>query len=773
MGERYYIGYIGAHKSVGYPVGLQDGVRNAVEEQGHILVNIADLLPSNDFIESSQFYFRVVYELASRLDLDAYVVPVGMLNAYMSQNRGQKTEDYIHLLDPGRTVIMEDEFEGYRYVTKDNKQGMRELMRHLIEKHGYRKICFISGPETSFGARERESVYFEEMERAGLPVEEHMFARGIFSGACDEVVEEILYHHPDAEAIACANDHIALTVYRVLKSHGLAPGQDIAVTGFDDVPDAAHAVPPLSTVRLSAYDIAYAAGYEAVRLCEGKLQKTVSIASRFIHRISCGEDKMAMENPYFPILRQAPIDVDALADCLLDEILEGATSDIRAEFRPRLYRLAAKIPDLFDDARPDSSEHLIGTKDLVDIFRFDYANYVSLEKFYAEVSACFDTVETMVSEEKRIWLFEEKMHFQRLITNSMVEKYEQKDWQTMKRQFSITQIASDALLYSDEPNRALRSIFENLRDMGVKEAYLFEFPEPVEFYRKNVFAMGDLVFLRASLNDGEIVSRVDAMRYPLYRLIRRFLPEEQPSESRLMTNSAYTIGGLLSGSEMTGVLILGPSMLQSVEIVRIYYQIAFGLKHLQMIRREKEMITILNRNNLLLSRESERDELTGLYNRRGFMHSLERRIREAENSLPGKDTGKVAALYYMDLDGLKQINDTYGHEEGDFAIKTTAQILEEAFGQSQLVGRQGGDEYLGFRMLRKSDEGDAGWMISHIEEIMNRVNESIDKPYRLEISVGYKAFEITPASWNEVPSLLEAADNMLYTNKRRRKSARK
>ena len=240
-----------------------------------------------------------------------------------------------------------------------------------------------------------------------------------------------------------------------------------------------------------------------------------------------------------------------------------------------------------------------------------------------------------------------------------------------------------------------------------------------------------------------------------------------------MTNSAYTIGGLLSGSEMTGVLILGPSMLQSVEIVRIYYQIAFGLKHLQMIRREKEMITILNRNNLLLSRESERDELTGLYNRRGFMHSLERRIREAENSLPGKDTGKVAALYYMDLDGLKQINDTYGHEEGDFAIKTTAQILEEAFGQSQLVGRQGGDEYLGFRMLRKSDEGDAGWMISHIEEIMNRVNESIDKPYRLEISVGYKAFEITPDSWNEVPSLLEAADNMLYTNKRRRKSARK
>ena len=188
----------------------------------------------------------------------------------------------------------------------------------------------------------------------------------------------------------------------------------------------------------------------------------------------------------------------------------------------------AKIPDLFDDARPDSSEHLIGTKDLVDIFRFDYAYYVSLEKFYAEVSACFDTVETMVSEEKRIWLFEEKMHFQRLITNSMVEKYEQKDWQTMKRQFSITQIASDALLYSDEPNRALRSIFENLRDMGVKEAYLFEFPEPVEFYRKNVFAMGDLVFLRASLNDGEIVSRVDAMRYPLYRLIRRFLPEEQP-----------------------------------------------------------------------------------------------------------------------------------------------------------------------------------------------------------------------------------------------------
>ncbi|MBQ9631909.1 MAG: GGDEF domain-containing protein, partial [Lachnospiraceae bacterium] len=747
MSKKYYIGYLGAHKSIGYPRALQQGVKNAIEEQGHILVNIADLLPQNDFIDTSHNYFRVAYELAARMDLDAYIAPVGTLNAFLSGIPGVTSGDFIRLLDPGKTIVIEDEFEGYRFVTKNNKTGMRALMRHLIEHHGYRKICCISGPETSFGAREREGVYFEEMKRAGLAVEEHMFTRGIFSGACDEVVEELLFFHPDMEAIVCANDHIAFTVYRVLKSHGILPGEDVAVTGFDDLPASAHATPPLSTVRLSAYDVAYAAAYEAVRLCEGKPQKTSVVDSSFVHRISCGESAN-VDNVFLAILAAERLDVDRLADALLVYMLDSASASIREIFRPRIRRLAGKLTAVVEEGFEPDASHLIDTKDFVDIFRYDSASYLSVDKFNSAINACYDALQNVVSEQLKAWLAGEYAHFIRLSTGQIVSQYSEREWKTTERQLKITQIVSDALLYSEEPSNALSHMFQSLPEMGVKEAYLFEFAEPVEYYNKNIISIDDHLYLRASLKDGEISSHRSDMRYPLYRMIHRFLSTEHGEEERLMTNPNYTIGGLITGAEVIGVMVLGASMLESSEIVRVFYQMAFGLKHLQMIRREKELITILNRNNLRLSRESERDELTGLYNRRGFMHSLERAMAAAPVS---GSTPATAAVFYMDLDGLKQINDTYGHDEGDFAITQTARILEEAFGTSGLVGRQGGDEYLGYRMLREKDGNDGSWMIERISTIMERVNEGIDKPYRLEISVGYCSFPLAEGAWEKLP----------------------
>src|SRR5205814_860071 len=82
------------------------------------------------------------------------------------------------------------------------------------------------------------------------------------------------------------------------------------------------------------------------------------------------------------------------------------------------------------------------------------------------------------------------------------------------------------------------------------------------------------------------------------------------------------------------------------------------------------------------------DELTGLYNRRGFLAVTEQHLASIRRN------HKVPVILYADLDGLKKINDTLGHHEGDRAIVKTAEIFKDTFRTSDIVARLGGDEFI-------------------------------------------------------------------------------
>jgi DNA-binding LacI/PurR family transcriptional regulator len=164
------------------------------------LVALADLIPYHT-LDNAEAYLRVACELAGRLDIDVLVAPVGCMTANLSGNNAKALE-LLQCLDPARTLVLEREVPGFRCVTKDNEPGMRECMRHLIETCGYTRIAFVSGPETSKGAHEREAIYFEEMEAHGLPTPPSLFARGDFGGDCADVIEKVLDDNHDVEAIA-------------------------------------------------------------------------------------------------------------------------------------------------------------------------------------------------------------------------------------------------------------------------------------------------------------------------------------------------------------------------------------------------------------------------------------------------------------------------------------------------------------------------------------------------------------------------------------------
>jgi diguanylate cyclase (GGDEF)-like protein len=160
------------------------------------------------------------------------------------------------------------------------------------------------------------------------------------------------------------------------------------------------------------------------------------------------------------------------------------------------------------------------------------------------------------------------------------------------------------------------------------------------------------------------------------------------------------------------------------------------------------------------TKEARTDYLTGLANRPEFERSMDRAVANAQRHK------RRLALMMIDLDGLKDINDTYGHHVGDEAIRVLAQELQRAVRATDTSGRLGGDEF-GVAMP-EADERDA-------REVASRVRESLDHltfeklPVPVEFSIGITAWR-PGMDWQ---AMYESADKNLYVDKRRRQAARK
>jgi diguanylate cyclase (GGDEF)-like protein/PAS domain S-box-containing protein len=154
------------------------------------------------------------------------------------------------------------------------------------------------------------------------------------------------------------------------------------------------------------------------------------------------------------------------------------------------------------------------------------------------------------------------------------------------------------------------------------------------------------------------------------------------------------------------------------------------------------------------------DDLTGLYNRRGFLTLAERHLKLAARKKIG------VFLLFADLDGLKRINDTFGHLEGDRALNDAAAILRSSFRSADIIARLGGDEFTVFPIEAAAES--ATILIGRLEDQLQQHNDThAARGYRLALSVGIARFE-PDSSWT-IDQLLEHADRALYQQKRRKR----
>lgn len=164
------------------------------------------------------------------------------------------------------------------------------------------------------------------------------------------------------------------------------------------------------------------------------------------------------------------------------------------------------------------------------------------------------------------------------------------------------------------------------------------------------------------------------------------------------------------------------------------------------------------RDELRMRKACLTDDLTRLYNRRGFMALAEQHLRIARRQ------GKDAVVMYVDMDEFKQLNDSHGHATGDRALMAVSRLLRSTVRDCDVVARMGGDEFT--ILALDADVMGARAIQKRLDERLALFNASGELPMPLSLTVGHT--RVRPSDTSSVSELLARADQLLYARKRRR-----
>ena len=177
------------------------------------------------------------------------------------------------------------------YVGPDNIKGARLAVDHLVSL-GHRRIGMIGGPAARSSSIDRVRGFRDGMAAHGLAVEEAMVAASeIDRGSAMEVALKFLSHRKPPTAIFCYNDVMAFGVMLAVLKLGLQPGRDLAVVGFDDIPESQLWTPPLTTIAIDPRNIGQLAANELLKRIDNPStpNRSIVVEPRLVIRESCGE----------------------------------------------------------------------------------------------------------------------------------------------------------------------------------------------------------------------------------------------------------------------------------------------------------------------------------------------------------------------------------------------------------------------------------------------------------------------------------------------------
>lgn len=602
------------------------------------------------------YQFNTVHDYCRISGADGYIINYGTIGFHMNWDNSWS---FARRYNSRPLVIVTEKVElpNCHNIISDNRQGMFDIIEHLIVEHGCKKILFMQGPQRNTDAIERFQGYLDAMEAHSLTVEDSMIGKGDFSAYVDEEVERVLDANPDADAFAFSNDEMASSCYRVCEKRGLRIGVDLKITGFDGGEFSDRLIPPLTTVFQDAYGMGYQAAEDMVRILRGEKPTEQRYPVQVVTRESCGctpnRDKKA------PLSQQA-------------------SDELR-----RVRRKAAQ-------------------------------------------------------------------------REQQLLEYQGKSW-------FIPMMARDLNDYLQDETEYCFQVMEKLRLLKVNAAYLFLLDHSLSYDGENEWNCPDNLYLASCYRNGESFA---------------FQPYDRPHVTEENGIAQLTDDGenhqfmcflLFSGDRQYGLLVCDVPLEELAFFYVVSLQLGLCLQYLEMSKvqemhrrqmaRDMEAIRARNRELDMLSGY---DQLSGLLNLRGITESVKELCRSG--------TAQSAYLLYCDLDHLKQINDYFGHPEGNYAITVCASTLRSCIQETDKLARVGGDEFV--CLVLGGGPSFPEQFREQLAQALEKANQESGKPFYIGISVGIQSFVLK--SYEDFLSASAEADKKLYEAKKtRREDVRK
>ena len=706
-----------------------------------------------------EYQYNSIFNLPTERNIDIIFILQGLICSRADLDTQTR---FLKMMPNVPIICLFSDFEGYNSVTFDNKSGLTELLEHFIEKHNAKEIGFVSGPVTNRDARERLEIYKDVLKAHDIPYDPRKIVYGDFSMSSEGIVDELLDANDNLDAIVFANDSMAVGGYNTLKKRGLVPGKDIYIGGFDDDAFAISLEPPLTTVEASSASLAYKAVLNAENYINGTALKDMTVETHLVQRNSCGCDDF---------------DADYMCERLKLNESEIDKDQVVSEIRKYMFNdfvddgvIAESLTDFIDSyielIKSDDKKAIIGKLNdhFSALLRSSIFVLSTREKCFNVVQALQNkALDSIEYDNDRILVNEFFSKIFRRLAFSGILPANSARRRNERMQGVINRQAGDVFLIENESEIPYEHLLGSLNGIGFKKSLLYLFQGKVKNQGDFAWMPPASILLKAICDENGLRSLPDEQQ--LLRTESIFENEFVIGEER----RTMIVSPLFVGADLYGLLVHELDMNHSFSVSSAATQISVTLRSLFMIEEQNNIKKSLQislerfiRDNTKLEEVAQKDELTGLFNRRGFISNAERALEEPMNY------GKVAIICYADLDNLKTINDQFGHNEGDFALRTISQVLQESFRDSDIIGRIGGDEFLCLAITGADCDVDS--MKARIEKVTKRYNKFADKPYQIEMSTGIYKFKINGNV--DIYDTINSADRLLYQEKIKKKTGR-
>jgi diguanylate cyclase (GGDEF)-like protein len=621
-------------------------------------------------------------------------------------------------------------------VLTDNTNGIYNAVEHLIKVHGRSKIAFVKGPEGHPEAEERFCGYKNALASNGIEFDERLVFPGDFGRhAGREAVRVMMDDNSiSVDAVVASNDQSAIGILTALKKRDVLVPSSVAVTGFDDDIISAMFAPSISTMRQNFVEIGQVSIDTLCNVVIGKQVNEITYVNPvFVARQSCG---CLGEGSAFVDSINGDIHIDAAT---LFEFMSIKYTQLFENYVPE-QQIKQWVTVLFEMIVSDNfvKDDFLRTLDEILVNYSHY--YENFDNWHEALNILATGVEIYNNEIKcaqavlsALVLATSLVHDIRYKEDRRKEYFLGDDRQRLRRITNTLLLMFDMDTLADE----LHKLFPTL---SINTALVVLYHNPIRCGDRNANRTIDTLI--GFDGDTKFNIRHNSWNPILLGDYSTIADFDFERERRTLLYLP-----LFFHDEEMGVLILPYNIDISVDTYdRLRTVLSTATKGAELLSKVQTL--------------SITDELTGILNRRGFFQFVYAKLHTL-----GRDPEALPIIMFMDMDGLKMINDNYGHIEGDTAISTFASVLKKSTRDEDVVGRIGGDEFVVFSSVKSEDNR---------KQIVDRIRSSLDDynkqqlhPYKVAGSIGSVILETATKECFEAAML--SADSVLYEEKMAKK----